>query len=177
MKTIIALSSAIALSLAANITVAQSAEQGASCDRAQMCQARIQAKIERCDTNGDGQITLNEVQNQRAEHFGQMDADGNGFASAEELESFKAQMREQYQNQEAQTQCGHRKHRGQGRGGFGKGNRHQRLDNDGDGQISRDEFINNVPMFDRFDANNDGILTQEELAKKCERSGRGYGRR
>ncbi|EDN66153.1 calcium-binding EF-hand domain protein [Beggiatoa sp. PS] len=100
----------------------------------------------------------------RTEHFGQMDADGNSLVSAEELESFKAQMREQYQNDNAQNQRG-KGQRGDKGGCRGKGNRIERLDNDGDGQISFSEFTANVPLFDKFDADNDGILTQEELSQ------------
>ena len=183
MKTIIALSSAIALSLAANITVAQPGGWGSgqgqgNGDRAQMRQERMQKRVDRLmtkfDTNQDGQITLDEVQSVRAEHFGQMDADGNSLVSAEELESFKAKMREQYQNDATQNRRGRGQRGGKGGkcDGSGRGNRLQGLDNDGDGQISRNEFINNVPIFNRFDANNDGILTQEELSQK-----RGRGRR
>jgi len=179
MKTIIALSSAIALSLAANITIAQPGGWGQGAgngDRAQMRQERIQARVEalleRFDANQDGQITLDEVQNKRAEHFAQMDADGNGLVSAEELESFKAKMREQYQNDAAQNRGKGQRGGKRGCDGRGKGNRLQRLDNDGDGQISYSEFTANVPLFDRFDADENGILTQEELSQI-----RGRGRR
>ena len=183
MKTIIALSSAIALSLAANITIAQPGGWGQGAgngDRAQMRQERMQKRVDRLmtkfDTNQDGQITLDEVQSVRAEHFGQMDADGNSLVSAEELESFKAQMREQHQNDNAQNQRG-KGQRGNKGGclgeGRGKGNRIERLDNDGDGQISFSEFTANVPLFDKFDADNNGILTQEDLSQ----GKRGRGRR
>jgi len=177
MKTNIVLSSAIALSLAANITVAQPSGWGYGQSatnpvRVQMRQDRIQARIdrlmERFDVNQDGQITLTEVQSVRADHFNQMDVDGNGLVNYEELETFKAQMREQYQNGAIQNRRG----RGQGRGqrgclgnGFGTGNRLERLDNDGDGQVSFSEFTANVPLFNRFDADENGIVTKEELSQ------------
>jgi len=173
MKKIIVLSSAIALSLAANVTIAQPGGwgngQGAmNGDQAQMRPDRIQARIDRImkrfDVNQDEQITLDEVQSVRTAHFEQMDVDGNGLVNSDELETFRAQMREQYQNGAIQNRRG--KGQGKGQGGCnGMGNQLERLDNDGDGQISFSEFTANVPLFDRFDADEDGIITQEELSQ------------
>jgi Ca2+-binding EF-hand superfamily protein len=176
MKKIIVLSSAIALSLAANITVAQpgggwgKGQSAMNGNQAQMRPDRIQARIdrlmERFDVNQDEQITLDEVQSVRTAHFEEMDVDGNGLVNSEELESFRAQMREQYQNGAIPNRRG----KGQGMGGclgngFGMGNQLERLDNDGDGQISISEFTANVPLFDRFDADENGIVTKEELSQ------------
>jgi len=176
MKKIVVLSSAIALSLAANVTMAryggggnqqggwgngQSAMDG---NQAQMRPDRIQARIdrlmERFDVNQDEQITLDEVQLVRTAHFDEMDVDGNGLVNFAELESFRTQ--EQYQN----GAIANRRGNGQGMGGClgnGFGNQLERLDNYGDGQISISEFTANVPLFDRFDADENGIVTMEEL--------------
>ncbi|MCK5525215.1 MAG: EF-hand domain-containing protein [Thiomargarita sp.] len=175
MKKIIVLSSAIALSLAANVTVAQpggwgNGQSAMNGDQAQMRPDRMQARIdrlmERFDVNQDEQITLDEVQSVRTAHFEQMDVDGNGLVNSDELETFRAHKREQYQNDATQNRRG--KGQGKGQGGCignGMGNQLERLDNDGDGQISLSEFTANVPLFDRFDADENGIITQEELSQ------------
>jgi len=41
----------------------------------------------------------------------------------------------------------------------------KKLDADGDGRISRDEFIGSPSIFDRWDADKDGFVTADELAK------------
>ncbi len=171
MKKIIILSSAIALSLAANVTVAQPGSwgdgQGATNgDQAQMRPDRRQARIDRImkrfDVNQDEQITLDEVQSVRIARFNKMDVDGNGLLNSEELESFRAKMREESQNDATQNRRG----RGQG---MGKGNRLKRLDSNGDGQISVSEFTAKVPLFNRFDADKNGIITKEELSQRRRR--------
>ncbi|MDM8565620.1 hypothetical protein QUF74_08205 [Candidatus Halobeggiatoa sp. HSG11] len=164
MKTIIVLSSAIILGLAANVTVARYGHgngQGNG-DWAQMQTTRIQNRVdrlmERFDVNQDGQIALDEVQSVRTEHFNQMDVDGNELVSFDELENFRAEKREQ--NQATQ--------RGKGKKGGchgGRNNQMERLDNDGDGQISISEFTANIPLFNRFDTDENGIITKEELGQ------------
>lgn len=44
--------------------------------------------------------------------------------------------------------------------------RMQRMDTDGDGAISREEFTGPVRIFDRLDADGDGAITQEEFGGK-----------
>jgi len=44
--------------------------------------------------------------------------------------------------------------------------RWQRLDKDGNGSISRDEWPRRPKAFDRLDTNKDGVLTREELAAR-----------
>ncbi|MCK5720173.1 MAG: EF-hand domain-containing protein [Thiomargarita sp.] len=176
MKTIIVLSSAVALSLAANITVAQPGfgKNATDSDRTQMRQERVQNRLdrlmERFDIDQDGNITLDEVQTVRTDHFTQMDVDKNGLVSVEELDNFKAKMMEQYRNNNPQANG----KRAGNRDCSKRGNQIERLDNNEDGQISLEEFTANVPLFDRFDTDEDGILTQEELSQT---QNRGRGRR
>ncbi len=63
-----------------------------------------------------------------------------------------------------------------------KGKRHfEKMDSDGDGSISKAEWIaQHTTMFDKIDADADGVVTHEEMrshhqARKRGR-GRGYGR-
>lgn len=82
-----------------------------------------------------------------AEVFAELDADGDGALSLEELQA--------------------------GRGG----DRFAQADTDGDGTITRDEMLAQVTeraeagvdrFFDRFDADEDGAVTQEEIAEARE---------
>lgn len=215
MKTIITLSSAIALSLSAHASFAgydngmgfgPNAKDG---ERSERQQARIEKRVAkmmtRFDTNKDGQITLDEVQAMRQARFQKMDADGNGGVSLAEFKAAKANKKqpprrsqadergsqnEGQGRQNAQDEEGAR--RGQRQGGpnsqdqdngwMGKRNlgpkgqcnksrkkgkrleaRFNRLDNDKNGQISLAEFTAKVPLFKKFDTNNDGVITKEEL--------------
>jgi Ca2+-binding EF-hand superfamily protein len=172
MKKIIVLSSAIALSLAANITVAQpgggwgKGQSGMNGDQAQMRPDRRQARIDwimkRFDVNQDEQITLDEVQSVRIARFNKMDVDGNGLVNSEELEGFRAKMREEYQNNATQNRRGRWQ-------GMGRSNQLERLDNNGDGQISVSEFTAKGLLFNRFDADKNGIITKEELNQRRRR--------
>ena len=177
MKTMIALSTTVALSLAANVTLARGWGHGSDmtdADREQMREEHIQNRVnrllERFDIDQDGQITLAEVQTVRTEHFAEIDVDSDGFLTVEELEDFKAKMAEQRQNDDSQDQANNRPPKKQGC--HGRGNRIERLDNDDDGLISLEEFTINVPLFDKFDADEDGVLTQEELSQAPDRGNR-----
>ena len=120
--------------------------------------AKVDARFDKIDTNSDGVIDATEM----AAHRETMRA-----ARAERLASMsdedKAKMHERR---------GMMKQRWAKRGGAGsdgarsegtKGGWLARIDTDGDGLITREEFA--APMlrrFDRMDANNDGIVTPEE---------------
>ncbi len=41
----------------------------------------------------------------------------------------------------------------------------QRIDRNGDGAVSRDEWPGAAKRFDRLDANHDGVLTKDELTR------------
>ncbi|MDM8560480.1 EF-hand domain-containing protein [Candidatus Parabeggiatoa sp. HSG14] len=252
MKTITMLSTAIALSLATQVCLAQETTDAASKAEKQQAKAEwLQAKAEkqqantakkieklmaRFDINEDGQITLDEVQSLRVAQFNQMDVDGNGFVSVEEVKAAIALKKEQRledifnkidtdgdgvlslaefkdskkkplqkelavdepnddsnaetrrgkrgaENKAAKQSKANRDNKGKNnKGKNNKGNNKakqkkgkkspfdfKRLDNDKDGQISLEEFTVNVPLFDKFDANEDGVLTVEELTQKRHR--------
>lgn len=104
------------------------------------------------DSNGDGVVSLSEFEAGApkpptpAEIFSRIDSDGDGSLTEAEFE-------------------------GEGRGG--RGHRGPGfMDEDDDGLISQEEFVNNAPprarnpasLFERIDANADGYLDPEELA-------------
>ena len=102
----------------------------------------------RLDQDNDGRISRSEWQrNEQA--FDRVDADKDGFLTKEELRSAAREFREK------------------------RGSRLREMDTDADGNISRSEWKGKEEIFNRSDANNDRVLTRDELrqARKQRRSG------
>ncbi|MBZ9683552.1 MULTISPECIES: EF-hand domain-containing protein [unclassified Mesorhizobium] len=104
----------------------------------------------RIDTNGDRKLEFSEIQEVRAAMFDRMDTNHNGVLDAEEVRTAVERVKSTRDFQTArfagfQTQAG-------------------RIDRNGDGKISRDEFAAFIP--DRLlkaDTNGDGALSISEL--------------
>ena len=107
------------------------------------------------DDNGDGQITKAEVQAHRAAEFVKVDIDGNGSLSAEEL---MAKVDERCSKKMEKRVKWMFKH----------------LDTDGTGTVELAEMQakrSGERMFGHLDANEDGMISQEEFdAHKSKRS-------
>jgi Ca2+-binding EF-hand superfamily protein len=103
--------------------------------------------FENADANGDGRISRSEFMAARDRAFTRLDRDGDGYlTSADAPRGLRA--------------------RGGGQGGQGgQGALMRAMDADGDGRISREEFVNgSLRVFDRTDANHDGVVDAQELA-------------
>ncbi len=113
-------------------------------------EASAQAQIEAFDADGDGQLTVEELRDgQAAARFKALDADGDGKVS---LAEFSAQP-------------------GERRGGALMGR-----DQDGDGKLSLAELTAMARrLFEAADADQDGTLTAEELEQQGGRFGRRQG--
>ncbi len=107
--------------------------------------------FEQADLNGDGQITLEEIEGAPAARFAQTDTDGNGALSRDEL--LAARMSNVARNVDRFL---------------------ERADANDDGALSPEEMADartegrgqrGSPerMFDMLDADNDGIVTQAEF--------------
>ncbi|MEN9060273.1 EF-hand domain-containing protein [Ponticoccus litoralis] len=107
------------------------------------------------DADGDGRVTVEEVEARQAERFEAADADGNGLLSPEEVSAYAEALRaEREEMRRAARQAA----------------LIARMDADGDGQLSLDEISGVQPetsrfdrILDRLDTDGDGALTEEEL--------------
>jgi hypothetical protein len=149
--------------------------------------------LQRADLNRDGVIDRTEVEQLRAERFARLDANGDGFVDPSERvrprqrgpqsagpqapwagpQAPWAGPQAPWAGPQApgagpqampypQGAWGGR-HKGPG----GHGNFFSRMDRDGDGRVSREEFMGRPHrMFERVDVNRDGRITGEELAAK-----------
>lgn len=89
------------------------------------------------DTDGDGKVSIAELEAAKASRFAEMDADGDGFISAEELVQGQ-QMRR------AERML-------------------KRLDKDGDGLLSAEELQPKAPDLSDLDKDGDGFISEEEF--------------
>ncbi len=161
MKTIVTLSTAIALSLAANVTLAKGCGFGFGAGYASDTdrqEARIDRLMTRFDIDQDGQITLDEVQSQRVAHFQEMDADQNELVSQEEFEAYRTQKREERRQQRLDEAF-------------------NAADTDGNGVLSQAEFVAAAPkkpqppQSDSAEQNDQDAVAE---TRQGNRSGRGH---
>lgn len=99
------------------------------------------------DTNKDGKITAEELNQGRADKVKSLDADGNGTISLDEYTAYFKAQRDAVETPRDTA-------------------RFKALDADGDGQLSAAELIVRpmpMRMIERMDANKDGAVTQEEF--------------
>jgi len=99
------------------------------------------------DTNGDGSISLDEIQAKRAADSKALDANGDGMISQDELVTF--QMAKEKARIEARV-----------------AKRFAAQDVNGDGELSAAELMARplpTQMFERMDRNDDGVLSPDEM--------------
>ncbi|WP_228156833.1 calcium-binding protein [Fuscovulum blasticum] len=125
------------------------------------------------DRNGDGAVTLPEARERRDEIFTTFDANADGILSPDELAALddaRTDMRAQMQD--ARSEAGMGKGMGMGMGmgmghGKGGGGGAALRDANGDGQVTRDEFVGlTTAFFARMDRNGDGSLTTGDFGRR-----------
>ncbi len=112
------------------------------------------------DSNSDGVLTRAEFDAGRDATFARLDGDNNGNLTREEMRAERGE-------RGGRGQRGGRGHRG--------GGMHMltSADANGDGSITRDEFLARpIEHFDRLDANNDGVISADERPQRGERGDR-----
>lgn len=118
------------------------------------------------DANSDGVLTRAEFDAGRAATFARLDADRNGQLTREEMRAERGERR---------GRGGWRGHRG-GPGGPGGGL--AGADANNDGNITREEFLARpTEMFNRLDANHDGVISTAERPQRPERQAGADGQR
>lgn len=146
MKRILLLSAAIALGTAA---IAQQGNPGGHF-------------IENWDMNEDGQVTLVEATERRGDIFITFDEDDDGFLSASDYAMFD----EARANDHANDGQGQGRGRGHGQDREGQGMTMDFNDVNGDGQVSRDEFMARTKdWYAQMDRNGDGTITTADFGR------------
>ena len=106
---------------------------------------RVTMLMERFDTDGDGQITVEEIEALRTARFNEADTNGDGVIDVTEFQA-AAQARAAERMAERAAEM------------------FARIDQDGDGQLTQDDLGGREGrMFEYADENGDGVLTEDEL--------------
>lgn len=148
--------------------------------------AMAQQFFKRMDKNGDGAVTVDEVNERMKPRFAQMDSDGDGKLT---LDEFSAAVRKRFEQMRKRGREGkQRKPKkapdapapGDGDGEEGSGTKQAqsppaggnpmvdrlfaRLDGNGDGKVTKDEWRGPAERFTALDKNGDGAVTKDEIA-------------
>lgn len=104
--------------------------------------------LERVDTNGDGNISLEEVEASKAEKFSSTDLNGDGGITLEEMTASKEARRAERKAERAERAFA-------------------RLDKNGDGSVTVAEFEardskRQMNWFEKADTDSDGVVTEAE---------------
>jgi|LGOV01.1.fsa_nt_gb Ca2+-binding EF-hand superfamily protein len=113
--------------------------------------------LDEWDTNGDGQVTVEDVASRRSDVFVSFDADDNGILDAEEYAFFDEARATSHDGEEEKG----------GHGGERKAAVGMTLpfnDVDGDGSVSMEEFIGqSAAWLALVDRNGDGVVTTNDF--------------
>ncbi len=113
--------------------------------------------IRKFDKDNDGKVSKDEFPGP-AEHFSNIDKNGDGFVTADEVQAGRPPRMGGTQGTPGQMD-------GTGPKGMGQ-NFIRRFDKDNDGKVSKDEFSGRTDRFTRLDKNGDGFITEDEMSQQ-----------
>ncbi len=108
--------------------------------------ARSQKMMARLDADKDGRITKEEAEAARKKMFARLDRNSDGVIDEQEIDRARKAIMDRATMMETRLSM-----------------QWQRLDKDGDGKVSADEFEARTGMFDLADRNGDGVVTADEI--------------
>lgn len=118
------------------------------------------------DANKDGVITREEVEAAKKARFAEIDADGNGALSMDEMKAHHEAMKAEREAKKAERREKMAERRGkmEGKKQSRESEHFAKMDTDGDGAIKFEEFgrHDEEDMFSRLDTDGDGRITEEE---------------
>lgn len=132
--------------------------------------AKASERFGALDANADGVVSKSEYDQKRADRAekrkARMDVNGDGVVDSADRDAAKAAREaRKAERAERHAQSGERAGKPQGKRGAKK--RGPNHDSNGDGVITRAEYeASTLMMFERLDANSDGVLTQGEGRRK-----------
>lgn len=119
--------------------------------------------IQNWDFDTDGQVTLEEVEARRGDIFYMFDQNDDGILQSEEYDLFDEARAADMENMGG--------HEGNAMRPVDEGMMRANNDADGDGLVSREEFVGfSATWFANMDHNGDGVITTEDFGR-----GRGNG--
>jgi Ca2+-binding EF-hand superfamily protein len=124
----------------------------------------IAGRILSMDKNNDGKVSRDEFTGIPA-NFDRWDANKDGFISRDEIPGGAAAAVGPAKGAGAADKPEATKPAPDPAAGTGNGERFRAMDKDGDGKISKDEFPGPAQFFERLDANSDGFVTMQEVAR------------
>ena len=115
--------------------------------------------IENWDLDGDGQVTLSEAQEKRGDIFFMFDGDENGLLESSEYDLFDETRRADMDANAGGAKKGPMR-------GVEKAMMREFNDVNGDGKVSKDEFVTRAAdWFKMMDRNGDGVVTTDDFMK------------
>ena len=124
--------------------------------------------LKSADLNKDGTIDQTEFQTTRDKWFADLDADKDGFVSADELKAFGDKMHAEWAKKHGDDAAGKADaSKPEGKHGDMAGRILKRVDADKDGKISKAEFdAEGAKLFAKLDENSDGKIAQNEMPQR-----------